>query len=79
MVVHKSNMKKIDIRVTLHKNRQVNKQQLYETINVIQELREKGITGNDYNIIPPFATQKSSQSKSSKRDTGDTSSIYSSF
>lgn len=58
----------IDLKKVIRKNPAINEKQLQEVSTVLKLLKEHGVKGAEYNIIPPFSRQPAQASEKPEED-----------
>jgi hypothetical protein len=50
--------KKIELAEIIEKNPQVDSKQLRESMELLEELRSRGVSGRGYQLVPPFSGRR---------------------
>jgi len=50
--------KKIELAEIIEKNPQVDAKQLRESMELLEELRSRGVSGRGYQLVPPFSGRR---------------------
>jgi hypothetical protein len=50
--------KKIELAEIIEKNPQVDPKQLRESMELLEELRSRGVSGRGYQLVPPFSGKR---------------------
>jgi len=60
--------KKIELAEIIEKNPQVDPKQLRESMELLEELRNRGVSGRGYQLVPPFSGRRVQTLDSSSED-----------